>query len=112
VDGVPSHEGIQDDVDAAPFGESDETLEETTSYLVDLNKYARRLENESLTLFREIKDATGEARLHLPHDLSWRGRLARSATVFSSLSRASVVRTPHYCRLRGSMWIHSRSAQL
>jgi hypothetical protein len=51
VDGVPSHEGIQDDIDAAPFRESDETLVETTSYLVDLDKYARRLEDESRTLF-------------------------------------------------------------
>jgi hypothetical protein len=39
VDGVPSHEGIQDDVDAAPFCEFDETLVETASYLVDLDKY-------------------------------------------------------------------------
>jgi hypothetical protein len=51
VDGVPSYEGIQDDVDAAPFCESDETLVETASYLVDLDKYARRLEDESRTLF-------------------------------------------------------------
>jgi hypothetical protein len=51
VDGVPSYEGIQDDVDAAPFRESDETLVETASYLVDLDKYARRLEDESHTLF-------------------------------------------------------------
>jgi hypothetical protein len=49
VDGVPSYEGIQDDVDAAPFRESDETLVETASYLVDLDKYARRLEDESRT---------------------------------------------------------------
>jgi hypothetical protein len=35
VDGVPSYEGIQDDVDAALFHESDETLVETSSYLVD-----------------------------------------------------------------------------
>jgi hypothetical protein len=33
VDGVPSHEGIQDDVDTAPFRETDETLVETTRYL-------------------------------------------------------------------------------
>jgi hypothetical protein len=51
VDGVPSHEGIQDDVDAAPFCETDETLVETTSYLVNLDKYACRLEDESRTLF-------------------------------------------------------------
>jgi uncharacterized protein (UPF0216 family) len=66
VDGVPSHERIQDDVDTAPFHESDETLVETASYLVDLDKYTHRLENETLTLFSEIKDATSEARLHLP----------------------------------------------
>jgi hypothetical protein len=65
VDRVPSHEGIQDDVNTAPFRESDETLVETASYLVDLNKYARRLEDESWTLFSDIKDATGEALLHL-----------------------------------------------
>jgi hypothetical protein len=51
VDGVPSYEGIQDGVDAAPFRESDETLVETASYLVDLDKYARRLEDESRTLY-------------------------------------------------------------
>jgi hypothetical protein len=43
VDGVPSHEAIHDDVDAAPFRETDETLVETASYLVDLDKYAHRL---------------------------------------------------------------------
>jgi hypothetical protein len=58
VDGVPSYEGIQDDVDAAPFREFDETLVETASYLVDLDKYARRLEDESRTLFGQIRDAT------------------------------------------------------
>jgi hypothetical protein len=62
VDGVPSYEGIQDDVDAAPFRESDETLVETASYLVDLDKYARRLEDESRTLFGQIRDATVDAR--------------------------------------------------
>jgi hypothetical protein len=54
VDGVPSHEGIQDDVDPAPFRESDETLVETANYLVDLDKYACRLEDESRTLFGQI----------------------------------------------------------
>jgi hypothetical protein len=43
VDGVPSYEGIQDDVDTAPFRESDETLLETASYLVDLDKYGTPL---------------------------------------------------------------------
>jgi hypothetical protein len=38
-------------------------LVETANYLVDLDKYARRLENESLTLFHEIKDATGLSRV-------------------------------------------------
>jgi hypothetical protein len=61
VDGVPSYEGIQDDVDAAPFHESDETLVETASYLVDLDKYARRLEDESCTLYGQVKDATIDA---------------------------------------------------
>jgi hypothetical protein len=51
MDGVPSYEGNQDDVDVAAFRESDETLVETASYLVDLDKYARRLEDESRTLF-------------------------------------------------------------
>jgi hypothetical protein len=58
VDGVPSYEGIQDDVDATPFRESDETLVETASYLVDLDKYARRLEDESRTLYGQVRDAT------------------------------------------------------
>jgi hypothetical protein len=62
VDGVPSYEGIQDGVDAAPFCESDETLVETASYLVDLDKYARCLEDESRTLFGQIRDATVNAR--------------------------------------------------
>jgi hypothetical protein len=61
VDGVLSHEGIQDDVDGAPFRESDKTLVETASYLVDLDKYARRLEDESRTLFGHIRDATIDA---------------------------------------------------
>jgi hypothetical protein len=61
VDGVPSHEGIQDNVDAAPFRESNETLVETASYLVDLDNYTRRLEDESRTLFGQIRDATVDA---------------------------------------------------
>jgi hypothetical protein len=66
VDGVPSYEGIQNDIDAAPFCESDETLVETASYLVDLDKYARRLEDESRTLFGQIRDATIDARQYQP----------------------------------------------
>jgi hypothetical protein len=66
VDRVPSYEGIQDDIDAAPFRESDETLVETASYLVDLDKYARRLEDESRTLFSQIRDATIDARQYQP----------------------------------------------
>jgi hypothetical protein len=62
VDGVPTDEGIQDDVNVAPFHETDETLVETASYLVDLNKYTRRLEDESQTLFGQIRDATVDAR--------------------------------------------------
>jgi hypothetical protein len=61
VGGVPSDEGIQDDVDTAPFRETDETLVETASYLVELDKYAHRLEDESRTLFGQIKDATVDA---------------------------------------------------
>jgi hypothetical protein len=61
VDGFAPHEGIQDDVDAAPFHEIDETLAETASYLVDLDKYAHRLEDESRTLFGQIRDATIDA---------------------------------------------------
>jgi hypothetical protein len=55
------HEGIQDDVDVAPFHETDETLVETASYLIDLDKYTHRLEDESRTLFGKIKDATVDA---------------------------------------------------
>jgi hypothetical protein len=66
VDRVPSYDGIQDDVDAAPFRESDETLVETASYLVDLDKYARRLEDESRTLFGQIRDATVDAHQYQP----------------------------------------------
>jgi exonuclease VII large subunit len=66
VDGVPSYEGIQDDVDAAPFRESDETLVETASYLVDLDKYARQLEDESHTLYGQVRDATIDALQYQP----------------------------------------------
>jgi hypothetical protein len=58
MDGVTLHEGILDDVDTTPFRETDETLVETASYLVDLDKYARHLEDESQTLFGKIRDAT------------------------------------------------------
>jgi hypothetical protein len=51
MDGVPSHEGIQDDIDTTPFSKTDETLVETASYLVNHDKYACRLEDESGTLF-------------------------------------------------------------
>jgi hypothetical protein len=92
VDEVPSYEGIQDDVDAVPFRESDETLVETVSYLVDLDKYARRLEDESRTLFGHIRDATVDARQYQPHCVQMeRERAAPYATVFASLSRASTV---------------------
>jgi hypothetical protein len=37
-------------------------LVETASYLVDLDKYARRLEDESRTLFGQIRDATVDVR--------------------------------------------------
>jgi hypothetical protein len=66
VDGVPSYEGIQDDVDAAPFRESDETLVETASYLVHLDKYARRMEDESRTLYGQVRDATIDALQYQP----------------------------------------------
>jgi chromosome segregation ATPase len=66
MNGVPWYEGIQDDVDAAPLRESDETLVETTSYLVDLDKYACRLEDESRTLFGQIIDATIDALQYQP----------------------------------------------
>jgi hypothetical protein len=39
---------------------------ETASYLVDLDKYARRLEDESRTLFSQIRDATINAHLYQP----------------------------------------------
>jgi hypothetical protein len=35
---------------------------ETASYLVDLDKYAHCLEDESCTLFSQIRDATVDAR--------------------------------------------------
>jgi acetone carboxylase gamma subunit len=41
-------------------------LVETASYLVDLDKYARRLEDESRTLFGKIRDATVDARQYQP----------------------------------------------
>jgi hypothetical protein len=65
-DGVPSHEGIQDDVDNTPFRESDETLVEMASYFVDLDKYVRRLEDELRTLSSQITDATVNTRQYQP----------------------------------------------
>jgi hypothetical protein len=41
-------------------------LVETASYLVDLDKYPRRLEDESRTLFVYIRDATVDARQYQP----------------------------------------------
>jgi hypothetical protein len=41
-------------------------LVETTSYLVNLDKYARRLEDESCTLFGKIRDATIDAHQYQP----------------------------------------------
>jgi hypothetical protein len=67
VNGVPSHERIQDDIDTAPFRETDETLVETTGYLVDVDKYARCLEDESRTLFSKVRDATIDALQYQPH---------------------------------------------
>jgi hypothetical protein len=40
---------------------------ETASYLVDLYNYAHRLEDESQTLFSQIRDATVDARQYQPH---------------------------------------------
>jgi hypothetical protein len=101
VDGVPSHEGIQDDVDAAPFRKFDETLVETASYLVDLDKYARHLEDESCTLFGQIRDATVDARQYQPRCVQLeRERTARHATVFTSSRRASNVRPLSCCSPR------------
>jgi hypothetical protein len=39
-------------------------LVETATYLVNLDKYARRLEDESRTLFGKIRDATIDACEH------------------------------------------------
>jgi hypothetical protein len=105
VDGVPLHEGIQDDVDAARFRESDETLVETASYFVDLDEYARRLEDESRALFGQIIDATVDARQYHPHCvLLERERTVRYATLFASSSRASTVRLLSCCSPRENGW--------
>jgi hypothetical protein len=109
VNSVPCHEGIQDDIDAAPFRESDETLVETANYLVNLDKYARRLEDESRTLFArsEMPPLTLASTSRIV--FSWRERTKRYASVFASSSRASTARPPSYCSLRGSMWTPVRS---
>jgi hypothetical protein len=110
VEGVPSHEGTQDDVDAAPFRESDETLVETASYLVDLYKYTRRLEDESRTLFGQIRDATIDARQYQPCCVQLeRERTVRYTTVFASSSRASTARPLSCCSPRGREWTPVRS---
>jgi hypothetical protein len=87
VDGVPSHKGIQDDVDAAPFRESDETLVETASYLVDLDKYARLLEDELHTLFGQIRDATVEASQYQPRCVQLEREREQCATLLCSRAR-------------------------
>jgi hypothetical protein len=91
VDEVPSHEGIQDDVDAAPFRESDETLVEMASYLVDLDKCARRLEDESRTLFGLIRDATVDARQYQPCRVQLERENSALCYRVPSSSRASTV---------------------
>jgi hypothetical protein len=95
VDGVPSYEGIQDDVDTAPFRESNETLVETASYLVDLDKYARRLEDESRTLFGQIRDATVDARQYKPRGVQLERENSalryRVRQLEQSLDRATIV---------------------
>jgi hypothetical protein len=110
VDGVPSHEGIQDDVDDAPFHETNETLVEMARYLVDLDKYARRLEDESWTLFGQIRDATVDACQYQSRCVQLeRERTAHYVTVFASSSRASTARPPSCCSPRGSVWTPVRS---
>jgi hypothetical protein len=39
---------------------------ETASYLVDLDKYTRRLEDESRTLYGQVRDATIDALQYQP----------------------------------------------
>jgi hypothetical protein len=88
VDGVPSLEGIQDDVDTTPFRETGETLVEMASYLVDLDKYARRLEDESLNLFDHIRDATIDAYQYQPHCVQLEREREQCATLPCSPARA------------------------
>jgi hypothetical protein len=104
VDGVPSYEGIQDDVDAAPFREFDETLVETASYLVDLDKYTRLLEDESRTLFGQVRDATVDSLQYQPRCVQLERENMPYATVFASSSRASTVRPLSCCSPRGRGW--------
>jgi hypothetical protein len=105
VDRVPSREGIQDDVDTAPFRKSDETLVETASYLVDLDKYARCLEDESRTLFGQIRDVVVDTRQYQSRCVQLeRERTARYATVFASSSRALTVQPLSCCSPRESRW--------
>jgi predicted nuclease with TOPRIM domain len=95
VDGVPSHEGIQDDVNATSFCESDKTLVEKASYLVDLDKYTRCQEDESRTLFGQIRDATVDACQYQPHCVQLERENSalryRVRQLEQSLDRATVV---------------------
>jgi hypothetical protein len=110
VDRVPSHEGIQDDVDVAPFRETDETLVETASYLIDLDKYTHRLEDESRTLFGKIKDATVDSHQYQSRCLQLeRENNALRLRVFASSSKASTARLLFCYSLRGSVWTPVRS---
>jgi hypothetical protein len=78
-------------------------LVEATSYLVDLDKYARRLEDESRTLFGQIRDATVDTHQYQPSCVQLeRERIACYATVFASSSRASTERPLSCCSPRRS----------
>jgi chromosome segregation ATPase len=70
-------------------------LVETPSYLVNLDKYARHLEDESRTLFGKIRDATIDSREHQPRCVQLEGENSalrlRVRQLEQSLDRATTV---------------------
>jgi hypothetical protein len=105
MDGVPSHEGIQDDFDAAPFRETDETLVETTSWSTSTSTHtAWRMSHRPSSARSEMPPLMPASTSRAV--FSWRERTVRYA---SSSSRASTTRPLSCCSPRGSEWTPVRS---
>jgi hypothetical protein len=82
---------------------------ETTNYLVDLDKYAHRLEDVSCTLFGQIRDAIVDARQYQPRCV----QLERENSVLRyhvcQLEQSLTLRPLSCYSSRGSVWTPVRS---